>query len=123
MNRRTLLGGALATAAGLLLPATLDENVETVRRYWSLDRTMVTPASYEHVTPKYEHTWKWEPSQTFTLTFDGVTSQPIPYESLDGPITVDFGRAGMVIEGMIDYNALAPAFAALFGAPITVRKA
>lgn len=114
MNRRTLLGGALATVAGLLLPATLDENVEAVRRYWSLDRTMVTPTSYQH-------TWEWDRPGNFTLTFNGVTSQPIPYESFGGPITIDFGSSGMVIDGMRDYNALAPTFAALFGEPVIVR--
>lgn len=42
MNRREFLAaGFKLGAAGLLLPA-----IEPVRRYWSLDRTMVPTASY-----------------------------------------------------------------------------
>jgi hypothetical protein len=41
MNRRHLLQGLAGLGAGLLLPATVEENAEAVRRYWALDRTMV----------------------------------------------------------------------------------
>ena len=36
MNRRQLLKGIAALGAGLILPPTLAENTETVRRYWAL---------------------------------------------------------------------------------------
>jgi hypothetical protein len=54
-TRRTILKGLAATAAGLILPPTLAENAEAVRRYWALDRTMLS-LGYE--TP--------------TLIFDGT---------------------------------------------------
>jgi hypothetical protein len=42
MSRRSLLKGIAGLAAGaLILPPTLEENVEAARRYWALDRTMV----------------------------------------------------------------------------------
>jgi len=44
------LKGLTATAAGVLVPTTFDENAEAVRRYWALDRTMVQP-------PVSTHTW------------------------------------------------------------------
>lgn len=36
MNRRTLLAGFVAGAAGLILPGGVSENAETARRWWSL---------------------------------------------------------------------------------------
>lgn len=43
MNRRALLQGIAALSAGLILPPTLIENAEAERRFWALDRTMVSP--------------------------------------------------------------------------------
>jgi hypothetical protein len=40
MNRRTLLKGFAAGVAGLMVPVTVAEAAEDVRRYWSLDQTM-----------------------------------------------------------------------------------
>lgn len=41
ISRRNLFKGVAGLTAGLLLPSTVQENAETARRYWSLDRTMV----------------------------------------------------------------------------------
>jgi hypothetical protein len=40
VSRRSFLQGVAGIAAGLILPPTLAENAEAVRRYWVLDRTM-----------------------------------------------------------------------------------
>jgi hypothetical protein len=41
MDRRSFLKGALGLASALVLPPTVTENAEDVRRFWALDRTMV----------------------------------------------------------------------------------
>lgn len=40
LTRRGFLRGAFGVGAALVLPKSLEENIEHVRRFWALDRTM-----------------------------------------------------------------------------------
>jgi hypothetical protein len=56
INRRTFLAGAAALTTGLILPPSPTENAEAVRRYWSLDRTMMhKPGEWQIVFREPEH--------------------------------------------------------------------
>jgi hypothetical protein len=63
MNRRHLLQRLAGLGSGLLLPATVEENAEAVRRYWALDRTMV-PLTWDF--------WLRGPAYTAAPFYEGV---------------------------------------------------
>jgi hypothetical protein len=63
MNRRHLLQRLAGLGSGLLLPATVEENAEAVRRYWALDRTMV-PQTWDF--------WLRGPTYTAGPFYEGV---------------------------------------------------
>lgn len=79
MNRRGFLKGALAVTAGaIILPATLEENAEAVRRYWALDQSMVPQVWDAHVQDRWTtgapyidiYLYQAERGQEITLRID-----------------------------------------------------
>jgi hypothetical protein len=79
MNRRTLLKGITGLTAGaLILPPTLDENVEVAKRYWALDRTMLAapqPAVWMSGDFDAAGAWRIIPIGAFALWDDGRVAQ------------------------------------------------
>ncbi|MDQ3124784.1 MAG: hypothetical protein M3Q74_04190 [Pseudomonadota bacterium] len=79
MDRRTLLKGIAGAAAGLVLPTTVGENAEAVRRYWALDRTMVGRVVVRHVDDYLPRLPTW------AGFMDAFASIPIVVEIAEDP--------------------------------------
>ncbi len=70
MNRRDLLKGVAGLTAGLVLPASVAENAEVAKRYWSLG---AMPNG---------RTSAFIPSGTFWLSWNEKTLGPVAYNAV-----------------------------------------
>lgn len=95
MIRRALLQGLVGVTAGLLLPPTLDENTEAAKRYWALDRTMVTGRYWESgwLDAGMTRMEKLNYDAWFSVVMSGEATMASPY----GDIHVAIGQRGELV--------------------------